>query len=110
VGPASARTEGGEAARGDDFVLVDGDGRAEMATTWVRSRCGQSWRQERAQSAFKPLHEVKIAALNGTWRAPSRSNQRGHEAATRLRSLSSASPGTQAVPLLRVPPRRDRRR
>jgi hypothetical protein len=39
VGPASARTEGGEAARGNDFVLVDDDGRAEMATTWVNS-CG----------------------------------------------------------------------
>jgi hypothetical protein len=39
VGPASVRTEGGEAARGNDFVLVDDDGRAEMATTWVRS-CG----------------------------------------------------------------------
>ena len=35
MGPASDRTEGGEAARGNDFVLVDGDGRAEMATAWV---------------------------------------------------------------------------
>ena len=39
MGPASVRTEGGEAARGNDFVLVDGDGRAEMATAWVSS-CG----------------------------------------------------------------------
>ena len=39
VGPASVRTEGGEAARGNDFVLADDDGRAEMATAWVRS-CG----------------------------------------------------------------------
>lgn len=39
VGPASIRTEGGEAARGNDFVLVGDDGRAELATAWVRS-CG----------------------------------------------------------------------
>lgn len=39
VGPASVRTEGGEDARGNDFVLVDDDGRAEMATAWVNS-CG----------------------------------------------------------------------
>jgi len=39
VGPASVRTAGGEAARGNDFVLVDGDGRAEMATAWVNA-CG----------------------------------------------------------------------
>ena len=37
VGPASARTAGGEAARGNDFVLVDDDGRGEMATAWVNS-------------------------------------------------------------------------
>lgn len=48
MGPASARTEGGVAARGDDFVLVDGDGRAEMATAWVRF-CGvEAGRQDMA--------------------------------------------------------------
>lgn len=50
MGPASARTEGGEAARGNDFVLVDGDGRAEMATAWVRS-CG-------GRQAAKPRQRV----------------------------------------------------
>lgn len=49
VGPASDRTEGGEAARGNDFVLVDDDGRAEMATAWGSSRgleagsAGEAW-------------------------------------------------------------------
>ena len=48
VGPASVRTEGGEAARGNDFVLVDGDGRAEMATAWVSSwrACSECGRLE----------------------------------------------------------------
>lgn len=78
MGPASARTEGGEAARGNDFVLVAGDGRAEMATAWVRGPLAlaqgftsrrsmtrsRAWRSERTHldsAALQPIIPIAKA-------------------------------------------------
>lgn len=89
MGPASARTEGGEAARGNDFVLVDDDGRAEMATAWVRS-CGglqaaklrqRVMRSERSVSSLRAC----VGSANGLLRAPNRSNLNSRRAAEPLR-------------------------
>lgn len=78
MGPASARTEGGEAARGNDFVLVGDDGRAELATAWVRS-CGGLQAAKLRQRVMRSERSVSslrgdVGSAIGLLRAPNRSN------------------------------------
>lgn len=68
MGPASVRTEGGVAARGNDFVLVAGDGRAEMATAWARGPLAlaqgfTSGRNMMRSRAWRALRHLVSAAL-----------------------------------------------